>query len=142
MDDGVYAMAGDLPWDIEYFIINEVCGLSHDEYIRNNKILTKQIFQKNFNKIVEGIDEFFFDNIYTAYLVLGRFVLLLGADITEEIRAFIIHACNRPLEKYRWAPDEIEDRKCVIEELKTKIENYKNGIPDPISEDLGLQENK
>ena len=139
MDVSVNIMAGDLPWDIEYFIVNEICGLDHKEYWKNNRILTKELFQENFDKIIEGIEELFFNNIYTAYLVLGRFVLLLGADITEEIRAFIIHTCYRPLEKYRWTPDEIEDRKYVIKELKTKIESYKNGIPDPLSEDLGLR---
>ena len=139
MDTSVNIMAGDLPWDIEYFIVNEVCGLDHEKYRKENRILTKELFQENFDKIINGIEELFFNNTYTAYIVLGRFILLLGANITEEIRAFIIHTCNRPLEKYKWTPDEIEDRKYVLKELKAKIESYQNGLPDPLSEDLGLR---
>lgn len=131
-------MGGDDECDLEGKII-DVCEVDHRKFMINPNIFTKEIFEKNFDRIIEKIDEYanLRNKFPIAYKVLGRFVLLTGIDISEEIRDLIIKATNWSYEKDIWIGKEnIAESKRNLKELRDKIIRYKPGIPDPLKADL------
>ena len=131
-------MGGEEQWDLEYNIVHDCCGLDVNAYFDNMTILTRKIFEDNFKKIVKEIEIHAGFKFHIAYQVLGRFILLLGAKITEELRDLIIEATDWSREEDLWDAELEHERKFRLNDLKEKIERYSPGKCDPIEEDLVL----
>jgi hypothetical protein len=136
MKDTETIMGGDDQFHLEYSIIEKACGLDYNDYLKDKRILTRELFELNFEKVNEIIEDYSNFKFHTAYQVLGRFILLLGARITEDIRALIIDACDWIYEEDTWPPWSVAERKFRLKDLENKIKKYKNGNIDPIEEDL------
>ena len=75
--------------DLEIKIIEDCCGLNYDDYLNDFKVLTKHLFEQNFNCISTLIINQH-GSYGIAYQVLGRFILLLGAKLSKGIKVRII----------------------------------------------------
>jgi len=118
-------MAGDEQWDIEYNLI-KICGLNFKEYMENEKILTKNIIEENFEKIIEFIGN---EKSHIAYQVLGVFILKYGLKINNYLKKRIIEATRWIYDKennwpYKW----IKLRKFYLYDLRKKIMQQKEGV--------------
>jgi len=127
-------MGGDEQLDIEYKIVHNVCGLDFNDYLKDKKLLTKDLFENNLDKIMKIIKSR--HNSRIAYQVVGRFVLLLGIDIPIETKNFIIHAADWRYEEDLWSVNFLEERKFYLKDFRKKILTYRSGVPNPLIEDL------
>ncbi|MHA1489710.1 MAG: leucine-rich repeat domain-containing protein [Promethearchaeota archaeon] len=119
-------MEGDLASDLGYFIL-EACGLgSYDIYdININGVLTREIFENNFDKVMKEVKSYSFN--HEAFLVLGYFVLLTGANITEKLRQKIYISADWINEAGTWPDECIDERKFHLKDLQEKIKNHRPG---------------
>ncbi|MHA1491809.1 MAG: hypothetical protein ACTSRI_19420, partial [Promethearchaeota archaeon] len=118
-------MEGDLASDLSSFIL-EACGLGpHDIYgIDIYGVLTREIFEKNFDKVVKEVN-YYSNN--EAFLVLGYFVLLTGANITEKLRQKIYTSAYWINEYGTWPDECIDERKFYLKDFQEKIKNHRPG---------------
>ncbi len=122
-------MGADAECDFASKIHYEACGLD------DNSKLTKEIFEKNLDKVMEVVREYTKYKFHVAFKVLGRFVLLFGVAIPDKIRSLIVEATDWYYEDVDWNDQDEEKRRDILRDLREKIENYTPGIPNPINED-------
>jgi len=124
-------MGGDAQWDLEEEIV-QICNIDYEAYMdqkyeNGKKVLTQEIFEKYFDKILLHIEKYD-DSKRLAYQVLGYFILFSGSKMNDDIKKKIIEATNWQEEKDFWPSEMIEDRKFYLNDLKQKILNHQSGI--------------
>lgn len=118
-------MAGDEQWDIEYKFI-KICGLNIKEYMENEKILNKNIFEKNFKNLIEFVES---EKSHIAYQVLGVFILKTGSKLTNYLRKRIIESTRWIYDKENeWPHKWLKLRKFYLYDLRKKIMNHKECV--------------
>jgi len=118
---------GDEESDIASFLM-DICGLDYIDVMRDSRILTREIWEKNFEKILDLVKERFFSRI--SYLIFGYFTLFVGADLPSYLRPAILDAADWKHEENRWGDDDfILERKFYLDDFQKKIRNYKPGKP-------------
>lgn len=126
-------MGGDEQWNIEELIL-KICGIDYDEYLSQileggKKVLNNVIFEKNFDKIFNLIENYKSDScIAYPYHVLGYFVLITGSKLPEEIKKRILASINWDNEEGLWPPEMVEERKSNLHDFRSKIINHRQGI--------------
>lgn len=102
------------------------CGLELNDFLLNERILTRENFEKNFNmlrKMVEGRRP-----RRAPLFVLGYFTLITGAKIPEEIKRKILEAAKWEHEEGYWLDDGFAlKRKIYLNDFRRKIHNHKFG---------------
>lgn len=118
-------MEGDEESDLESFFI-KACGLDLRDYHKDNRILTRNIFEKNFDKIMEIVERR--DSRRNTYLVLGYFILLTGSYLPDDLKIKIIDASKWEHEKGLWDDKFVRERKFYLKDLRDKIRSHKPGV--------------
>jgi len=119
-------MGGDAQRDLERKFI-EVCGLNYGDYLENRKIVTREIFEKNFDKIVNYIHRSR-DNCL-AYQVLGYFILFTGSKLPKNEKNHILDCSNFEAERGFWIqnPKLEKEREFFLHDFRQKIINHTPG---------------
>ncbi len=124
--DNATIMGAELQMDIEWKII-DICGLDASEYIEDETILTRELVEKNFKKILGCVKSEY--NSYIASQVLGYIILKTGSEMPEEVQIDILNSTSWQREKHFWKqnPNWVAPRKHFLKDFKTKIRNHKPG---------------
>ncbi|MBN1801259.1 MAG: hypothetical protein JW891_07115 [Candidatus Lokiarchaeota archaeon] len=134
--DGPGIMQGSFQMDLESKL-TEFWDLDLGTFL-DNKLdpkkspLKKEIFEKNLSKVLGYIDALNGTLIVLtqkriAYQVLGYFVLLTGAEISEDLNEKILIASDFQREKHKWPEFWREEREFCLNELRESIINHKPG---------------
>lgn len=119
-------MGGNLQLIIESNIV-KICGIDFDHYLDNKKILSKEIFEENFSRIigfVKGCEDYI-----VAFQVCGALILQTGSSLPVEVKEKILEYTKWELEERFWPKSLIEQRKFCLNELRQKIIDHKSSIP-------------
>jgi len=113
---------GDDEADIEIEIV-EKCGLEYGDYAKDTSLLTKEIFESHFDKVLDLIHYY---SGSVGYLVLGAFILNTGSRLPDDVKILILDAIdNDPYigrsEEYQKAREE------VLDDFREKVTNYQSG---------------
>lgn len=118
---------GDEESDIASFFM-DIFGLDYIDVMRDYRILTREIWEKNLEKILKLVKERSFSRI--SYLIFGYFTLLVGADLPSYLRPAILDAADWKHEENRWSDsDFVLERKFYLDDFQKKIRNYRPGKP-------------
>jgi hypothetical protein len=129
LDDGEADIAG--------FML-EACGLFSPDFYRNERVLTRENFEKNYNILEKMVqvrqpkNPAYIDRINEAgrapYFVIGYFALLTGAKISEELRQGILEAAKWEHEEGYWTDAGFAlKRQIYLEDFQEKIQIHKAG---------------
>ena len=122
---GVEILDDDEEADIASFMLN-ACGLESQDFYFNERILTKENFEKNYNVLEKMVKGRSFRR--APYFVIGYFALLTGGKISEKLRHKILEAADWKHEEEYW-----EDvgfalkRRIYLEDFQKKIQIHKVG---------------
>ena len=107
----------------EEAIVN-LCGLDVNEYYQNNNILTKKLWDKNFDKIVLasiGV------NIMVGFQTVGNLAMHTGGKLPTPIYNQILKYSKwKRDKKLGWEGKTIEKRKQHLKEFREKLTSYYN----------------
>jgi len=111
--------------DIAGFML-ETCGIHSPDFYRNERVLTRENFEKNYDVLEKMVDVRHF--IRAPYFVIGYFALLTGARISERLQRDILEAAKWEHEEGYW-PDEgfALKRRIYLEDFREKIQIHKAG---------------
>lgn len=123
--------------DIAGFML-EACGIDSPDFYLNERILTRENFEKNFNVLekmvqvrqLEDSERSIrrYDPGRAPYFVIGYFILLTGADISERIRKGILEAAKWEYEDGYWTDEGFAlKRQIYLEDFREKIQFHKTG---------------
>lgn len=123
--DGVEILQDNEEADIADFMLN-ACGLELHKFLLNERVLTRENFEKNYNvllKMVEG------RNFRRApYFVFGYFTLLVGAKLSERLRRDILKAADWKYEEGYWQDKGFAvKRRAYLEDFRKKISIHQEG---------------
>jgi len=117
-------MEGDEESDLASFFI-KACGLNYRDFLDDDRILTREIFENNFNNIMQIVEQR--SNRRKTYIILGYFILLTGARLPNDLKVKIIKAANWEYEKGLWEERLIRERKFCLKDFQEKIQAHKTG---------------
>ena len=86
--DDATIMGGESALYVEWDIA-EICGIEINAYIENEHLLTRELVEINFKKIVRHVK-----NDYIAHQVLGYIVLKTGSKLPKLIQAEILKCAS------------------------------------------------
>ena len=118
-------MEGDEESDLESFIV-KACGIDLRAFHKDRRILTRKIFETNFDKIMEVIEKR--SSRRATYLVLGYFILFTGCFLPEDLKFKIIDASRWEHEKGSWDERFVRERKFYLKDFREKIRAHKPGV--------------
>ncbi len=111
--------------DIAGFML-EACGIDSPDFYRNERILTRENFEKNYDVLERMVQVRHF--IRAPYFVIGYFALLTGAKISEELRQDILEAAKWEHEEGYWEDEGFAlKRRIYLEDFQEKIQIHKAG---------------
>ncbi|HEC37223.1 hypothetical protein LCGC14_0639560 [marine sediment metagenome] len=111
--------------DIAGFML-EACGISSTDFLMNERLLTRENFEKNFKFLVKMAENRGYRR--SSYFVLGYFILLTGTGISEKMRQKILNAAKWEHEEGYWHDKGFAlKRKIYLEEFREKIRIHKAG---------------
>ena len=124
--DDATIMCGESQMDIEWGIV-EMCGLDISEYIEDDTLLTRELVEKNFEKIVNYVKSEY--NSYVAHQVLGYIILKTGSNLPSILQNDILRCASWQREKEFWSQDPRWEnpRKFFLEDFKNKIRDHVAG---------------
>ncbi len=117
-------LEGDEESDLASFFI-KACGLNYRDFLDDDRILTKDIFEKNFKNIMQVVERR--SSRRKTYLILGYFILLTGARLPNDLKVKIIDAANWEHEEGLWEEMLIQERRFYLSNLKEKIQTHRVG---------------
>ena len=118
-------MEGDEESDVASFFM-DICGLDYIDVLNGKCDLTREIWEKNLDKILNLVKERSASRV--TYLIFGYFTLLTGANLPAHLRPAILDAADWKYEEGRWDdPDFILERKFYLEDFSQKIRDHKPG---------------
>jgi len=123
--DGVEILEDDEEADIASFMLN-ACGLESRDFYLNEKILTRENFEKNYKVLVKMVEGRSFRR--APYFVWGYFALLTGTKISEKLRREILEVAKWDHEVGYWRDEEFAiKRKAYLKDFREKIRIHKTG---------------
>lgn len=108
--------------DIQDFIL-EKCNLTYEEYLDNYKLLTRDLFEKNFKEIKEWAIK---RDPIIGYHTLGAFILKTGSNLSNDLKNKIIEAIDYEITNISMLKVDVY-RKFHLLDLKEKISKHKSG---------------
>ena len=111
--------------DVAGFML-EACGIHSPDFYRNERILTRENFEKNYDVLEKMVQTRHF--IRAPYFVIGYFALLTGARISKELRQGILESAKWEHEEGYW--DDVGfalKRRIYLEDFQEKIQIHKAG---------------
>ena len=112
--------------DIAGFML-EACGIHSPDFYHNERILTRENFEKNYDVLEKMVDARHF--IRAPYFVIGYFALLTGARISEELRQDILEAAKWEHEEGYWEDERFAlKRRIYLDDFREKIRIHKAGL--------------
>ncbi len=118
-------------WDDEEagiagFIL-EACGIDSTDFLANERLLTRENFEKNYNVLVKMAENR--GSRRSSYFVIGYFALLTSAKIPEKMRRGILNAAKWEHEEGYWHDNSFAlKRRIYLEEFREKIRIHKAGV--------------
>ena len=120
---GVEILEDDEEADIASFMLN-ACGLETKDFYFNERVLTKENFEKNYNILLKMVEGRSFRR--ASYFVIGYFVLLTGGEISERLRQEILEAADWKHEEGYWSNKGYAlKRKIYLKDFQEKIRFHK-----------------
>jgi len=128
--DGVEILADDEERDLLDFMLN-ICGLDSIDFYQNERILTRENLEKNYEVILKMIETHSFRN--AIFFVFGYLTLITGLKIPEKIRSEILVITELELKK-KYRPKDFEIfRRICLEDFREKIKIHRpNMILRPV----------
>lgn len=125
--DDATIMGGESQMDIEWEIV-QICGIEVSDYIEDDRLLTRELIEKNLKKIVKYVKQE--QNSYVAHQVLGYIILKTGSNLPETLQIDILRCASWQGEKHFWSqnPSWEKPRKFFLKDFKTKIRSHVPGI--------------
>lgn len=124
---GPEIMEDDEECDIASFFF-EVCGLEYSDFIGNEKILTREIWEANLEKILQIVKER--ASRRATYFVFGYITLLTGSRLPAHIRPIILDVAKWEHEKNSWFDkDSAIRREFYLDDFRQKIHDHRPGRP-------------
>jgi len=105
----------------------EACGLEYCDFFLDERILTRENLEKNFIFLKKMVDNRSFRR--APYFVIGYFILITGADMSEHLRREILDAAKwkHEIGGY-WLDKSVEVcRKICLKDFRQKIRAHKPG---------------
>ncbi len=118
-------MEGDEESDLASFFI-KACGINLKDYHNDDRVLTRDIFEDSFDKIMKIVERR--SSRRKTYLVLGYFILLTGSVLPDDLTTKIIDASKWEHEKGLWDKRFVRERKFYLKDLRDKIRAHKPGV--------------
>lgn len=117
--------------DTESFMLDAV-GLDYIDFLDDERILTRENVEKNFHILGKMVDSRTFRS--APYFVIGYFILITGAKMSEKLRNEILYAAKWEHEEGLWFSKDFEAlRKICLKDFREKIKNHKpNQLSRPI----------
>lgn len=99
--------------------IVKVCGLVVNDYYNNKNILTKVLWDKNFDKIVlTALDV----DVLVGFQTVGHLAMQIGGKLPTPIYSQILKYCKLERDKtLGWKGNTIEQRKQQLQEFREKL---------------------
>ena len=111
--------------DIAGFML-EACGIFSPDFYKNERILTRENFEKNY-KVLEKMIQVR-HTFRSPYFVIGYFALLTGGKISEELRQGILEVARWEHEEGYWTDARFAlKRRTYLEDFQEKIQIHKAG---------------
>jgi len=111
--------------DVAGFML-EACGIDSPDFYHNERILTRENFEKNYKFFVKMAENR--GSRRASYFVIGYFALLTGAEITEKLRKKILEIAQWEHEEGYWQDRDFAlTRKIYLEDFREKIRIHKAG---------------
>lgn len=113
----------------------EACGIFSPDFYKNERILTKENFEKNYDVLEKMVQVrqpkgiMMKDNPRRAsYFVIGYFALLTGGRISESLRKSILEAAKWEHEEGYWKDEGFSlKRRIYLEDFQEKIQIHQAG---------------
>ena len=115
-------IGNDDAYDSKFQIVS-TCGIIWEEYLINEDILTREVFEKNIHRILKTIN----CSDHITYQVLGALALRTGSYLPSDIKRLIINACNIEHDDINWGR-KFGIREIYLRDLREKIVNHTDGI--------------
>lgn len=122
---GVEILQDDEEADIADFMLN-ACGLELHRFRLDERILTRENFEKNYKFLLKMADGRSFRR--APYFVFGYFILLVGAKLSERLRRNILRVTDWKYEEDYWQDKGFAvKRRAYIEDFRKKISLHQEG---------------
>lgn len=120
--------------DVAGFML-EACGIDSPDFYDDERILTRENFEKNYDVLEKMVQVRQPDDIIAMnepsrapYFVIGYFALLTGAKISEKLRQGILEAAKWEHEEGYWLDEGFAlKRRIYLEDFQEKIQIHKAG---------------
>ena len=129
--DTPFISEGDDEVDIEISLV-KACGIKYEDYVDDKSLLSKEIFEAHFDKLLEKVNRM---DHYIAYLILGYLILKTGSNLPDDLREKIIEAGDWENDRKDWKMEDtdedrefLDDRKEILLDFQEKIRNHKPGV--------------
>jgi len=111
--------------DVAGFML-EACGIFSPDFYRNERIFTRENFEKNYEVLEKMVQARHPDR--APYFVIGYFALLTGGRISEKLRQGILEAAKWEHEEGYWKDEGFAlKRRIYLEDFQEKIQIHKPG---------------
>jgi len=109
-------------YDIASSMLN-ACGLDFEDFFLNERILTRENLEKNFQILLNMVKNRSF--LKATYFVIGYFILITGSRLPEDLRVKILDNTRWDKEEIYWSrkEDKIE-RQIYLKDFCEKINNH------------------
>lgn len=151
--DNVAILGGDDESDVLWTLL-EICGFDYGEYERIEEEIDKKILEDAENSVIETLSESLPELVptrenlnaqlldplsdlndllsrceigYLEFLILGTFILKIGAVLPPELKAKILKTAAWETDEWRWKEEFKQERKKVLQYFRSKIENHIDG---------------
>ena len=102
------------------------CGLDFSEFIFNEKILTRENFEKNYDILLKMVMNRSFRR--APYFVFAYFTLITGARMSGKLRREILEVADERHEKGHWVDDNIFFKRNVyLKDFREKVLIHRQG---------------
>lgn len=123
--------------DVAAFML-EACGIKYDDFFLNERVLTKENFEKNYNFLEKMVDvrqikdpEYIYginEASRAPFFVIGYFALLTGGRISEELRQGILEVAKWEHEEGYWEDEGFAlKRRIYLDDFREKVRIRKAG---------------
>lgn len=104
----------------------EICGLDFFDYLKNNSILTGELFSQHFNSILSSAKKV---DAHEGFLSLGALIMRNGANFPDKVKSLVLKEIDRELSTYSYEDERYKyARRLVLKDFKNSIKNYRVGI--------------
>ncbi len=111
--------------DLATFML-DACGIDYTDFYLDERILTRENFEKNFKFLKKMIDSRSFRR--APYFVFGYFILITGSRMPEDLRSEILEAAKWEHEDGIWANYFVPERKICLKDFREKIKTHRPNL--------------